>query len=76
MSTVNLTGLRLEIAKRDAERQRAREDELKTLRVETDMLREQLQSIMHEINNLRSCMQKQTDINEQFIGMVVGRTSP
>ncbi|MFN3506627.1 MAG: hypothetical protein ACK4ZU_04060 [Allorhizobium sp.] len=76
MSTVNLTLPRIELAKRDAETQRAREDELKTLRAETEMLREQLHSIMHEINNLRSCMQKQTDVNEHLVELIANRTSP
>ncbi|WP_313194856.1 hypothetical protein [Shinella zoogloeoides] len=70
MSTVNLTGLRLELGKANAAKQRAREDELKTLRAETDILRKQMKTVIHHVNFLRDCMLRQTRMNEQIIDYV------
>lgn len=67
MSTVNLTGLRLELAKAEAAKQRAREDELKTLHAETERLREQIKLIANHVNFLRDCMMKQAGINDKIV---------
>lgn len=76
MSTINLTGLRLELAKAEAEKQRARELDLRRLRAETDILREQIKAVTHHVNFLRDCMLRQTRMNEQIIDYVDRRTAP
>lgn len=78
MSTVNLTGLRLELAKAkaEAEKQRARELDLRRLRAETDILRAQMKAVIHQVNFLRDWMLRQDRMNEQIIDYVDRRTAP
>lgn len=65
-----------QVAKAEAEKQRAREDELKTLRAETDILREQIKVVTHHVNFLRDCMLRQARMNEQIIDYVDRKTAP
>lgn len=76
MSTINLTGLRLELAKAEGEKQRARELEMRRLRAETGILLEQMKLIAHHVNYLRDCMLRQTVINDKIIDYVDRRTGP
>lgn len=48
----------------------ARELDLRKLRVETDILREQIKVVTHHVNFLRDCMLRQARMNEQIIDYV------
>lgn len=50
-------------------------DELKSLRAETDMLREQMKLMAHHVNYLRDCILRQTVINDKIVDILDRRTA-